>query len=44
MNPLTYVKSHWHAMALGAIVWHFIGPMVLVKAGSLTGGTGSQAQ
>ena len=28
MNPFGYVKTHWHAMAVGAIVWHFVGPWV----------------
>jgi predicted membrane channel-forming protein YqfA (hemolysin III family) len=38
MNPVSYVRTHWHAMVLGAVAWHFIGPMVMPKAMSALGG------
>lgn len=45
MNPFGYVKTHWHAMALGAIAWHFVGPWVMGHVGGLTGGLqGQQGQ
>ncbi len=28
MNPIHYVATHWHAMVIGAIAWHFVGPML----------------
>ncbi len=42
MNPFTYVKTHWHAMALGAIVWHFAGPYLMSQVGGLSAGTKAQ--
>jgi len=44
MNPLTYAKTHWHAMVLGAIVWHFAGPTVTGWLGGVTGGLQGQGQ
>lgn len=38
MNPLTYVRTHWHAMLIGAVAWHFVGPWVLPQVSQLTGG------
>ena len=40
-NPFTYAKTHWHAMVIGAVVWHFVGNWVMMQAQGLTGG-GSQ--
>ena len=42
MNPFTYVSSHWHAMLIGAVVWHFASPYVLPQVSGLTGGSRGQ--
>jgi hypothetical protein len=36
MNPFGYLKTHWHAMAIGAAVWYFVGPYVVGKVMSVT--------
>jgi predicted membrane channel-forming protein YqfA (hemolysin III family) len=42
MNPFTYVRTHWHAMVIGAVVWHFAGPAIMGQVGSLTSGAKGQ--
>ena len=42
MHPVHYVRTHWHAMVVGAVVWHFVGPWVLGYAGQVTGGMSKQ--
>lgn len=44
MNPLTYARTHWHAMVIGAVVWHFVGPWVMGQVSGLTGGLQGQGQ
>jgi predicted membrane channel-forming protein YqfA (hemolysin III family) len=42
MNPFNYAKTHWHALVIGAVAWHFVGPWVMSYAGNLTGSQSGQ--